>query len=224
MTLVKVLSVSNIFNLGKLSYLFLRKDEYAGYEDDSLSDLVASLSKFTFNLTHFKIISSLGSISMILFFFALLKMPKLTLEKGHFWIVFGGFALSVLLVLTSVPVFLQFNHEAIVEMIHVFLHSTKPENSDFSPDEAVAFFEMIFKSFTVGLYVPCFVFAGISGLINAAIFTMDEDYDGCCSCLKCFKPYKPKQVLPSFSDPKGQPMMYQQWSAYTQPTSVAQKA
>ena len=42
------------------------------------------------------------------------------------------------------------------------------------------------------------ILAFINGFIVTFIWTMDEEYDGCCACLKCVKPYKVDQVMPSF--------------------------
>ena len=44
----------------------------------------------------------------------------------------------------------------------------------------------------------CLLASAFGSLIAAAVLTMPEDYDGCCACLKCLKPWKVEQVLPAF--------------------------
>jgi hypothetical protein len=62
-------------------------------------------------------------------------------------------------------------------------------------------------------------FAAICTFIPAAIVTMPDDYDGCCACLKCLKPWKVEQVMPFYNSgfPPQYPVqvapMYQQQKA-----------
>ena len=51
----------------------------------------------------------------------------------------------------------------------------------------------------LGKIISSALFGAIFALIPASINTMPEDYDGCCACLKCLKPWKVEQVLPAYT-------------------------
>ena len=164
--------------------------------------VIEPLLNHEFDLSALKLLFCLTMGLTSVYHLALLKMPKLTLEKGHFWIIFGvSLLLSIFMQLSS-QIFVNFNIEGCKRFMEVFkfmkLRTSPVELHEMIKatfDTAIADLD---QGFSFGSFIGSILYSALFSLIHAGIMTMDEDYNKCCSCLKCLKPYKPIPQLPTY--------------------------
>ncbi len=119
----------------------------------------------------------------------LLRYPKFTTEKGHFWKLFLGMFLAMSLYIVSITVY-QCNNMGIFSRLAAEVSTndmTLASLWDLNPAR-------IFSSLVRAILLHAFF-----SFIGAHILTLDEERDDHYNFLKFLKPYKMiKQHLPSF--------------------------
>ncbi len=194
---------------------FINLDYSFVLEDKGNLYTVALLSHERMYIGLNKILFIISATLSIVFYSYLLWEPKLTMEKGHFLKLYTGFFVTASLWSLNSALFITSNSSKFCSFFEKLGDAvSNSPNLNIYPKllSSIQDFQWIFSvlsRFNILVYLFFAILAVIGTLLSTSIYTLDEEYDGFGSSLKCFKPYRRVESLPTIYS-KDEPVKFVQ--------------